>query len=107
MPGRRARAREGTLESRFSGALLDREGWLVPNSAWGVAAAPNFDELGARVAWADRASLPCPLLTRRTGAGGEPGLGPCPPVPLEKLGTVLDWEHLLELLLRVGLSCAS
>lgn len=105
MPGMRARAREGTPESRFSGALLDREGWSVLNSSWGAAASPNFDELGARVAWADRASCPRPLLTRGTGAGGEPGLGPCPPVPLEKPGTVLDWEHLLEL--RVDLSCAS
>lgn len=57
----RARAREGTPESRFSGALLDREGWSVPNSAWGAAAAPNFDELDTRVAWADRASRPRPL----------------------------------------------
>lgn len=66
----RARAREGIPESRFSGALLDREGWSVPNSAWGAAAAPNFDELGTRVAWADRASRPR-LLDEGNGSGRE------------------------------------
>lgn len=88
------------------GALLDWEGWSVPNLAWGAAAAPNLDELETPVARACRASRLRPLLMRGTGAGGEPRLCLRPPVPLEKPGSMLDWEHLLALLLRVDLSCA-